>query len=126
MPRPIIHCPQCRRELFNLHHPWCLWCGANITPEQFEKGAQRQSTANTAFPQDLPPLPPTFGPVPFGFGMFRRLIPMAVRGSVSPWERKLRVGGAVLGVGLVLAKLMETLWSLWYIHQSLPVAPHLR
>ena len=125
MPRPTIHCPQCRRELFNLHHPWCLWCGASIAPEQFELVAQCRRE-DQALPQPLPLLPPTYGAAPFGFGMFRRLNPLAVRGSVSPWERKLRIAGAVLGVCFVLAKLVETLWSLWQLHQMVPLIPHIR
>ena len=125
MPRPTIHCPQCRRELFNLHHPRCLWCGASIAPEQFEMVAQRQSADDPAFQQPLPLLPPTYGTPLFGLGMFRRLNPLAVRGSVSPWERKLRIAGAALGVCFVLAKLTEALWSLWYIHQITPLVPHL-
>lgn len=125
MPRPTIHCPQCRRELFNLHHPWCLWCGASIAPEQFELVAQRQ-TLEDCEPQVLPLLPPTYGTPLFGLGMFRRLNPLAVRGCVSPWERKLRIVGAALGVGFVSAKLAEALWSLWHIHQMVPLVHHLR
>lgn len=113
MPRPTIPCPQCRRELFNLHHPWCLWCGANITPEQFEQVAQRQHWADPD-PQLSPLLPLTYSS-PFGLGMFRRLNPMAVRGTASPWERKLRVAGAVLGVCFAAARLIEVLWA-WHLH----------
>lgn len=125
MPRSTIHCPQCRRELFNLHHPWCLWCGASIAPEQFEQVAMRRAS-DASEPQPVPLLPPTYGTSLFGLGLFRRLNPMAVRVSVSPWERKLRIIGAALGVGFVSAKLAEALWSLWYIHQVMPLAPHLR
>ena len=40
MSGPTIHCPECRRELFNLHRPQCLWCGARLTPEEFQQVAE--------------------------------------------------------------------------------------
>lgn len=128
MPRSTIHCPQCRRELLNLHHPWCLWCGANITPEQFALVAQCHALEDPSFQRSLPPLSPTYrsGTVSFGLGALRRLNPLAVRGIVLPWERKLRIAGAALGVCFVSAKLIEALWSLWQLHQMVPLIPHIR
>ena len=127
MPRPTIHCPQCRRELFNLHHPWCLWCGASIAPEQFELVAAPPAPENPAFQQPMPLLlPPNYGRLS-GLGAFRRFIPLrAINGSQSPWERKLRIAGAALGLCFVAAKLAEALWALWRIPQMMPLAPHVR
>ena len=125
MPRSTIHCPQCRRELFNLHHSWCLWCGANVTQEQSEQVAMRR-TSDDSEPQPLPLLPPTYGAPLFGLGMFRRLNPMTVRGLISSWERKLRIAGAALGICFIPAKLTEALWALWRIPQMMPLAPHVR
>lgn len=126
MPRPIIHCPQCHRELFNLRRPLCLWCGANIPREQFEQVVALPALINAQEPMPFF-MPPVYGTVPFGLGAWRRLNPFrSVNGSVSPWERKLRIAGAALALCFVAAKLAETLWTLWQLHQTMPLMPHLR
>ena len=122
MPRPTIHCPQCHRELFNLHHPRCLWCGAEITAEQFALVAAPPSAAGSPSQQPIPILPPLYPGPSYGIGFsglggFRRLNPFsAINGSISPWERKLRIAGAALAVCLVTAKLVYVLWVLWQVH----------
>ena len=127
MPRPTIHCPSCHRELFNLRHRHCLWCGAEIPREQFELVAAPPAPEDPAFQQPMPLLlPPTYGTA-FGLGAFRRWNPTRlINGSVSPWERKLRIAGAAVGLCFVAAKLAEVLWSLWRLHQIMPLVHHLR
>ena len=127
MPRSTIHCPLCHRELFSLRHRHCLWCGANITREQFEMVAAPPLPEDPAFQQLMPILlPPTYG-AGSGFGAFRRFNPRRlINGSVLPWERKLRIAGTALGLCFVAAKLIEALWSLWRVHQMMPLLPHLR
>lgn len=121
MPRPTIICPQCHRELFNLRRPHCLWCGARISLEQFEQVAAPLESPDFSFQQTMPLLPPTYGVSPFSFRAFQRLNPFrSINGSISPWERKLRIAGAALGVCLVAAKLAEVCWTLWQLHQNIP------
>ena len=128
MPRPTIHCPLCHRELFNLRHRHCLWCGADIPREQFELVAAPPAPEDTAFQQPTPLyLPPTYGTGLSGSGAFRRFNPLrSINGAVSSWERKLRIAGAAVALCFVAAKLGETLWSLWRIHQMTPLLSHLR
>ncbi len=127
MPRPTIHCPQCHRELYHLRHRHCLWCGADIPREQFELVAAPLAPEDPAFQQPMPfLLPPTYG-ASFGLGAFRRWNPTRLINSAgSPWERKLRIAGAALSFCFVAAKLAEALWSLWCLHQMMPLVHHLR
>lgn len=129
MPRPSIRCPSCHRELFNLRHRHCLWCGADIPREQFELVAAPFVPEDPV--QQTLILPPTYGTGLFsgtgsGLGAFRRLNPFRSFNGTSPWERKLRIAGAAFALCVVVAKLVETLWALWRMHQMMPLMPHLR
>jgi hypothetical protein len=122
MLHPIIHCPGCHRELFNLHRPQCLWCGAQISPEQFEQVAMPQQFAAPITQQPMPIFMPQYEASQFGWGLFwRRLNPWAsISGSVSPWERNLRIVGASLFVGLALFRLIYFVWEVWRMSHLMP------
>ncbi len=62
MSRPTIYCPQCHRELYHLHTPHCLWCGADLPEEQFEQVALPPGDRPVT---DLPPLLPEMLPTGF-------------------------------------------------------------
>lgn len=128
MSRPMIHCPDCHRELFNLHRPQCLWCGARLTQEQFQQVAEAPGAPGPPPPLPMSIMPPLMGtPWSGRSGWFSEGNPFAlIKRSVSPWERKLRIVGAALCACLTLARLLYLLWDVWRMHQSLPPLPPIR
>ena len=122
MSRPMIHCPDCHRELYNLHRPQCLWCGARLTDAEFEQVAQAPGAPLPPLPQPMPFIPPAMG-TPWsgrGWGLFEGNPFALIKRSVSPWERKLRIVGAALFVCYMVARLAYFLWSVWRVHQLMP------
>lgn len=120
MSRPIIHCSACGRELFQLRRPLCIWCGAQISPDQFaEVAAPAQNSPFLSPPMPMPPLTGT----PWLSGSRRLFVgnpfPL-INKSVTPWEKKLRIAGAALFVLLMLARLAELFWSMWRLHEVIP------
>ena len=101
MSRPMIHCPQCQRELFNLHRPQCLWCGARLTEAKFEQLAES--------PGPPPPLPMPSPLTISGISWFGRGGGLLARLAV----------GVAICVIMMLAHLAETAWHLWR-HSHLP------
>ena len=117
MSRPTVQCPGCRRDLFNLRRPQCVWCGAHIAADQFDQVAAPPSPPSQ-FPLLLPPPAPPFsgyGGSLFGWNPFR-----LIKLSHSPWERKMRIVGAALAACLLLTRLVYSLWEIWRMHQTMP------
>ncbi len=122
MSRPMIHCPACGRELYGLRRPQCVWCGARLTEDQFQQVALPPGASLPPLPQPMTPMPPTMG-TPWsgrGGGLFEGNPFPLIKRSISPWERKLRIAGAALFVCVMLARLIDVLWSLWRMHQLMP------
>ena len=120
MSRPMIRCPDCHRELYNLHRPQCLWCGARLTDAEFEQVAQSPGAPLPPLP--MPLMPPVMG-TPWsgrGWGLFEGNPFALIKRSVSPWERKLRIAGAALFVCYMLAHLAYFAWSVCRVHQLMP------
>jgi hypothetical protein len=122
MSRPMIHCPACGRELYQLRRPQCLWCGARLTDEDFQQVALPPGASPTPLPQPIPLIPPTTGTPWFGRGrgLFEGNPFPLIKRSVSPWERKLRIAGAALFVCVMLARLAEIGWNMWRMHYLMP------
>jgi len=122
MSRPMIHCPDCHRELYNLHRPQCLWCGARLKEEEFQQVAEAPGAPGPPPPLPMPVMPPLMGtPWSGPAGWFSEGNPFAlIKRSVSPWERNLRIVGAGLFVCLMLARLVYFIWGMWRIHQLMP------
>lgn len=120
MSRPMIHCPDCHRELCNLHRPQCLWCGARLTEAEFEQVAQSPGAPLPPLP--MPIMPPVMGTPWFGsaWGRFNENPFLGIKRSVSPWERKLRIIGAAFFVCYMLAHLAYFTWSVWGVHRLMP------
>jgi len=122
MSRPLIHCPSCHRELYQLRRPQCVWCGVRLTEEEFRLVALPPGAPETPPPQPMPVMPPMggtpwsgLGGWPFGGNPFS-----LIKRSVSPWERKLRIAGAALFVCVMLARLAEVGWNMWQMHHLMP------
>ena len=117
MSRPTIQCPGCRRDLYNLKRPQCVWCGARIADDQFEQ---------VAAPPDLPSQFPPFMPPPaspfsgYGGSLFGRNPFRLIKLSNSPWERRMRIVGVALAAALLLTRLVFSLWEMWRLHQTMP------
>ncbi len=122
MSRPMIHCPACGRELYQLRRPQCLWCGARLTEDQFQQVALPPGAPPPPLPQPMPPMPPTTGTPWFGRsgGPFEGNPFPLIKRSISPWERKLRIAGAALFVCVMLAHFLELLYSMWRMYQPMP------
>lgn len=109
MPRPIIHCPQCRRELYHLHTPRCSWCGADIAEEEFEQVALPPGDMQVT---DLPPLLPETPPTGFfqrssGWGLFNPQPDY----RQQKYQFDLNITQIVLIVCLLLMPLAYFLWG---------------
>lgn len=122
MSRPMIHCPACGRELYQLRRPQCLWCGARLAEDEFQQVALPPGAPPTPLPQPMPPMPPTTGTPWFGRGggLFEGNPFPLIKRSVSLRERKLRIIGAALFVCLMLARLAEIAWNMWQMHHLMP------
>jgi len=122
MSRSIIHCPLCHRELYNLHRPQCLWCGARLTEAEFEQVALPPGAPQAPLPQPMPMMPPMTG-MPWSgrvWGLFEGNPFALIKQSVSPWERELRIVGAALFACLMLARLVYFVWDLWRMQHPMP------
>ena len=120
MSRPMIHCPACGRELYQLRRPQCLWCGARLTDEEFRLVALPPGAPPPPLPQPMPMLPPTGGAPWAGRGLFEGNPFPLIKRSVSPMERKLRIAGAALFVCVMLARLAEIAWDMWHTSHLMP------
>ena len=122
MSRPMIHCPTCGRELYQLRRPQCLWCGARLAEEEFAQVALPLGAAPPLLTQPMPLIPPTTGMSwsGRGWGLFEGNPFPLIKRSVSPTERKLRIAGAALFVCVMLARLIDALYSMWRMHQLMP------
>ena len=120
MSRPMIHCPDCHRELYNLHRPQCLWCGARLTEAEFEQVAQSPGVPLPPLP--MPLMPPVMRTPWFGsaWGRINGNPFLGIKRSVSPWERKLRIIGDAFFVCYMLAHLAYFAWSVWGVHRLMP------
>ena len=122
MSRPMIHCPDCHRELYNLHRPQCLWCGARIAEDEFQQVALPPGAPQAPLPQPVPMTPPMTGMSwsGRGWGLFEGNPFLLIKRSVSPLERKLRIVGAALFVCLMLARLIYLALDIWRMQHPMP------
>ncbi len=110
MSRPMIHCPYCRRELYGLRRPQCLWCGARLTDEEFRQVALPLGTTPLPLPKPMPMLPPTTGR------------PWLLRGEnlrAGILLVRIAVGGAVYVIAM-LVRSAEKVWHLWHTSHLMP------
>ena len=126
MSRPIIHCPHCHRELYNLHRPQCLWCGACIAEDEFQQVALPLGAPQAPLPQPVPMTPPMTGMSwsGRGWGLFEGNPFLLIKRSVSPWERKLRIVGAALFVCVGLVHFAHGLYSMWVMQHLMSLVHH--
>ncbi len=124
MSRPIIQCPRCGRELYQLRRPQCIWCGARLSEELFEQVALPHGTPPSPLPQPMPLMPPLSGTPQYGrgWGLFEGNPFSLIKRTVSPRERRLRIVGAALFVLVILARLGYISWSMWQVSHLMP--PH--
>ena len=104
MSRPMIHCPACRRELYQLRRLQCLWCGARLTNAEFQQVALPPGAP-------LPPSPP---------------MPLTPPLMGTPWFGRggglfVRLGmGVAVYVIVTLAHLAERAWHLRQVSHLIP------
>jgi hypothetical protein len=118
MPRQMIICPSCHRELHHLHRPQCSWCGAEMTEEEFEKVALPLGEAPTP---DLPPLLPDNSWIDSSSGY---------RGwnflSPQNYQFEMKFNQVALVICVLLISLAYFLWEKFQVHPLLPPLHHFR